>query len=290
MNAADIAKTLKGVRHGGGFLCRCPVPSHGKGRGDRSPSLSVSDGRDGKLLVYCFGGCDPRDVLAALGQRGLNDETQREHPRTPMLSPPAPVEPDPYALQLWQGAEPIQGTLGETYLRARGITFDPPPSLRYLPAYPHLPGRIYLPAMVAAIQAGDRRVVAVQITMLDPRGDRKAQTKFPRRTFGAMRDGAVRFGAATNVLGLAEGVETALSAMRLFGVPTWACLGAARMHSVSIPDCVRELHLFADGDDAGENAIRRTAEAHRRSRILVHRPLSPGRDFNDALRESEGAL
>ena len=72
--ARSIAQALGGIRNGNGYLCRCPVPSHGKGRGDRNPSLSIADGDDGKLLVRCFAGCDPCNVLAALRSRGLLDD------------------------------------------------------------------------------------------------------------------------------------------------------------------------------------------------------------------------
>jgi hypothetical protein len=72
--AGSIAQALGGFRNGNGFLCRCPVPSHGAGRGDRNPSLSLADGDDGKPLVHCFAGCDPRDVLATLRSRGLLDD------------------------------------------------------------------------------------------------------------------------------------------------------------------------------------------------------------------------
>jgi putative DNA primase/helicase len=78
MRAATIAGALPGsIRRGKSYLIRCPVPSHGKGRGDRAPSLSVADGDNGKLLVRCFAGCESRDVLAALKQRGLLDDRQR---------------------------------------------------------------------------------------------------------------------------------------------------------------------------------------------------------------------
>ena len=99
-----------------------------------------------------------------------------------------------------------------------------------------------------------------------------------------MHDGAVRLAAAGDVLGLAEGIETGLSAMKLFDVPVWCVLGAARMHTVFVPDTVRELHIFADADEAGSAAVERTVEAHRRRRVIVHRPLSPGQDFNDVQR------
>ena len=100
-------------------------------------------------------------------------------------------------------------------------------------------------------------------------------------------DFAIRLAAAGEALGLAEGVETGLSAMKLFDVPVWCVLGAARMHSVFVPDNVRELHLFADADEAGQAAVERALEVHRRRRVMVHRPLSPGEDFNDALRALE---
>ncbi len=44
--AGDIARLLHGRPEGTGFLCRCPVPTHGKRRGDMRPSLGVSDGRE----------------------------------------------------------------------------------------------------------------------------------------------------------------------------------------------------------------------------------------------------
>jgi putative DNA primase/helicase len=116
--------------------------------------------------------------------------------------------------------------------------------------------RIGFPAMIATVQAPDRRTIAVQVTFLDPRGDRKAQVATPRRTIGALGRGAVRLDLAGEVLGLAEGVETALSAMQIFGVPVWAALGAGRTHNIAIPDGVRELWMFADNDEPGREATK----------------------------------
>jgi hypothetical protein len=52
-----------------------PVPASGKvsarcpNHDDRAPSLSVSEARDGKVLLHCFTGCPPDEVLAALGMQ-----------------------------------------------------------------------------------------------------------------------------------------------------------------------------------------------------------------------------
>jgi hypothetical protein len=67
VTAASIAAARYGKPAGRGFLCRCPVPTHGKGRGDRNPSLSICDGDDGQIVVNCMGGCSRSDVLEALG-------------------------------------------------------------------------------------------------------------------------------------------------------------------------------------------------------------------------------
>ena len=42
---------------------QAPCPAHD----DREPSLSVSEGEDGRALVKCFSGCKTEDVVAALG-------------------------------------------------------------------------------------------------------------------------------------------------------------------------------------------------------------------------------
>lgn len=43
------------------FTARCPAHE------DRRPSLSVAEGADGRAVLYCFAGCDVRDIIAALG-------------------------------------------------------------------------------------------------------------------------------------------------------------------------------------------------------------------------------
>jgi hypothetical protein len=55
--------------HGQPWKCMtsCPVPGHGRGRGDRNPSLSVREGIDGRVLVYCFAGCSAEEIVRAIG-------------------------------------------------------------------------------------------------------------------------------------------------------------------------------------------------------------------------------
>ena len=65
MTAETIARALGGHRAGTTWMARCPVHE------DRSPSLSITTGNDGKVLVRCHAGNDQRDLIAALLRRGL---------------------------------------------------------------------------------------------------------------------------------------------------------------------------------------------------------------------------
>jgi putative DNA primase/helicase len=66
LTADDIGKALKGRRNSNGsWSCRCPAHN------DKKPSLSVSEGRDGRVLVHCHGPCTQEAVFDALRRLGL---------------------------------------------------------------------------------------------------------------------------------------------------------------------------------------------------------------------------
>ena len=285
VNASDlqrIACALGGRRLStGGYLCRCPVLGHGRGRGDRHPSLLVQDGETA-LLVRCYSGCEPHAILNVLRGRGLLGPGRpgrlqcNDRARQPIVH-----NPDPEALHIWLAASTAKGSIVEKlYLNSRGITLPVPPSLR-CGLRLHL-NRYAMPAMIAAVQRPDSKVVAVQTTLLTAAGEKAAIT-MPRITTGALGGGAVRLAKAGAVLGLAEGIQTALSAMQLTGIPTWTCLGASRMHRVEVPEAVRELHIFADNDEPGRAAAERTAHQHRHRRVVLRFPPDTFNDWNDWL-------
>ena len=67
--ARDIAFALHGKRNGDNWMCHCPGPLHK--HGDRNPSLSVRDGRNGRPLLFCFAGCSHGELVVALERRGV---------------------------------------------------------------------------------------------------------------------------------------------------------------------------------------------------------------------------
>jgi putative DNA primase/helicase len=282
-----IARALGGKPTPSGFVCSCPLPTHGKRRGDKNPSLSIGSSSDGDLLLHCKAGCNSHDIFIALRDRGLLGETPERRVKTPprptTYFPTDPVEPDRRALELWRSARPIEGTLAETYLRARGISSPIPPTLRFLPESEYMPG-VFFPTMIAAVQAADRRVIAAQLTFLHPSGRSKAPCATPRKTFGPMGAGAIRLGPAGAVVGLAEGTESALSAMSLFGITVWATLGAQRLGSIRLPSEVDKVILYPDRDETGRRAAQKAAEVYRATRFVECKfPADGCNDFNDEL-------
>jgi hypothetical protein len=98
----------------------------------------------------------------------------------------------------------------------------------------------------------------------------------------------VRLAAAAEVMGLAEGVESGLSAQQLFDLPVWVSLGAERLTLVRLPPTVGELHIFADADQIGQRAAARATARHERAglKVVVRTPPTGFGDWNDVLQAS----
>jgi len=59
-----LLSRLRGVRRiSNGWMALCPAHE------DHNPSLSVSIGREGRILLHCFAGCSLEEILKALGMR-----------------------------------------------------------------------------------------------------------------------------------------------------------------------------------------------------------------------------
>ena len=90
MQAEQIAKALGNAKKvNGSWLASCPLPTHGQGNGDRNPSLSITDGADGKPLFKCHGGCEQHDVFNAVKDYGLLPDLE---PRAELLASIKPFE------------------------------------------------------------------------------------------------------------------------------------------------------------------------------------------------------
>jgi putative DNA primase/helicase len=284
-SAREIATALGGRRAqrlgDGSFLVPCPVPSHGKGRGDRSPSLRIGDGQT-RLLVKCYAGCDPRNVLAELRRRGLLDGER-----------PAPRRGgDP--LELWYEAPDAHGTPVETYLANRpgGLTLPPGANvLRYHPACPFAGSKT--PAMVALVRNIEtNEPQAIHRTALDTSGRKIEIDGKDKMALGPISGGAIKLTANENVtiaLGIAEGIETALSLQLLpewAGSPVWSVISASGIAKFPLLPGIETLVIGCDHDPAGEKATLEVLERWQERETFVFKAREHGADLNDVLERS----
>lgn len=293
MTAETIAKALGGHRAGATWMARCPAHD------DSSPSLAISAGSNGKVLVRCHAGCDQRDVIAALIERGLWEAPGKRHGGIARKHRKnLEREPDPdakartvAALAIWRASQEIAGSLAETYLRSRGIALSPLPSLRFHPGLKHASGGVW-PAMVAMVVHGETgEALAVHRTFLARDGQGKAPVDPPKMMLGPCRGGVVRLGEPGDVLMVGEGIETCLAAMQATGNSAWAALSTSGLRSLDLPCAIAKVIVLADGDEPGEAAAQDCARRWQRQgrSVRIARPPS-GMDFNDLLKAPNPVL
>ncbi len=288
MNARTLTAALSGRWHGGYGLAFCPAHPN-----TRTPALILKDGDDGKLLVYCFTGCDGTDVLAALRARGLlegHSDWPTDHRRIVLQiagRKAATRRRIEQARRCWHESGPISGTLGERYLRSRGIAGPISRALRFHPKCWHGPSARTVPAMIAPVSATGR-LFGVHRTYLAEPGV-KAFGRESKLMLGRCRGGAAKLSGGSGSLLIAEGVETALSLLAALPdarLRVWAALSASGVGNLVLPPEPGELMLAPDGDAAGRRAARKLADrasaAGWRVRIME---CPDGRDWNDIAQE-----
>lgn len=177
------------------------------------------------------------------------------------------------------------------YLKHRGFAgvWPLPDCLRYAPrlVYWHDDGSTSIhPGMVAPLVAPDGRVVALHRTYLT-RDGRKAAVPSVRKltkTCGPLAGAAIPlFKPQRGLVGVAEGIETVLSARLASGVPTVAAYSASLLATWQWPSSVHRIVIFADHDRAGlEAADTLRARALRAGlQVKTLTPSEPGTDWAD---------
>jgi hypothetical protein len=189
------------------------------------------------------------------------------------------------AKRCWDEAQPIAGTVAETYLReARGITCRLPDTLRFHPEAWHGPAAKRHPALVALVDGGDD--FAIHRTYLAPEGTGKAGLDGgAKMMLGATAGGAVRLTDGPGALVVAEGIETGLAlASGLLRGPAavWAALSTSGVRGLRLPPEPGRLTIAPDGDRAGREAAHALAErAHALGWQVSLLPAPEGRDWAD---------
>ncbi len=150
------------------------------------------------------------------------------------------------------------------------------------------------PAMVALMQAPDGKAAMIHTTFLTEDGNKAPMDNCRLMMPGTIADGAaVRLAAHGDVLGIAEGIETALSATALTGVPCWSALNEVLLQKWIAPPEVRRVVIFGDcdinyvGQSAAFMLARKLSRRKDAPQVEVRIPPSIGADWNDVLCKSK---
>jgi hypothetical protein len=283
MNAAGLAHQLGATRAEGNTNWRAPCPL-GCGY-----ALSFRDAPDGRLLAFCFGGCEFNTIMTALVEYGLLDDdgADLEIRRNGRAVPAREDNGERFrriekARKIYDAG--VEDERIATYLRSRCISLTSP-ILRFSEAAPHRTG-VRLPAMLAPIVGVDGAFLGVHMTYL--RGDGRGKADLPRElqreTRGALKSGTIRLMALdpARELLVCEGI----------GLPAWSAVFACGLKVAELPPEAARVVIGMDNDASGasqRSALigrdRWTAEG-RSVRLKI--PPVPGQDFNDVLIERRG--
>lgn len=178
------------------------------------------------------------------------------------------------------------------YLEKRGLQTTDTRFLKHHPKMPYYKDQAlvgYFPAMIAVYSSPERVPVSVHVTYLTPEGD-KAPVEDVKKILPKVRDlswdgGSLKLSEPAIVLGVCEGIETALACQLLHKIPVWACANATFLPKFKAPAETKKIVIFGDNDASytGHAAAYALAKKMVSDGLKVEVKLPPqvGTDFAD---------
>lgn len=262
---------------------RIPCPSCGRGERDKTLGLTIE--ADGKGVAHCFR-CSFTESYRP--DRGARQQAAAK-PRIKAVATRKHEALSDYGRELWNACKPLSGA-AVAYLEGRRCRIPPADGgLRYLPSLKH-PSGYTGPALVSLItDAVTRQPLSLHRTWIQADG-RKADVDPPRLLLGGHRKqgGVIRLWpdeAVTTSLGIAEGIETALS-LAWAHAPVWACIDAGNLATLPHLAGIECLVIGADNDPAGTAAAKECAQRWAAADAEVYVTRQTQNDLNDILKEA----
>ncbi|MPV66365.1 toprim domain-containing protein [Burkholderia sp. BE17] len=240
----------------GNYRVSCPVC----GRGERDKTLGLTIAASGAGVAHCFR-CDYTETYRP--ERGVYGSAH-SMARTPVVTPFVKHHAlSDYGLDLWNACRVVSWD-ALAYLNARHCRIPPTDGdLRWHPSLKH-PNGYAGPALVGLVtHAVTRESMTLHKTWIRTDG-RKAEVDPPRLLLGGHRKagGVIRLWpdeAVTSGLGIAEGIETALSLAHGYA-PVWACIDAGNLQALPVLAGIESLIIAVDDDSAGKVAAAACAQ------------------------------
>lgn len=216
----------------GTFICTC-------NRGDGWKLLSLTQNKEIKDLMT--------EVDEIIGNTYESDRSQL-----------APVKSDisktrERVISMFSRMTTLARTDGEKYLNNRGIYEMPPEAVRYCASQKATNGTEH--QAIWSLATDDKaNLCYLHRTLLD--GDKKASVPASKKLTSLQEENVLKYAESVAIrmfppattLGIAEGIETALSCKKIYGVNTWSVINSGFMAKFRVPLGVKHLIIFADMD------------------------------------------
>ena len=255
------------------------------------------DDKEGRGTWYCnqCGSGDGIDLALKFTGRefkGLAKEIDSMVGNIQANEKPAEKDPAERLRKVQQGSAIVkQGDDVHTYLAGRGLEV-PKFGIRIHPCLPYWSdGQLagHYTAMLGTFCNRAGKPITYHVTYLS-KGD-KAPVRPCRKILPStekMHGGAIRLSPVADHLGIAEGIETALAASILHGVPTWAATSASLLETFTPPEGVSTVTIFSDNDRNFTGQASAYTLANRLSvlglTVRVFVPTFTGTDYCDVLK------
>lgn len=284
----------------------CPVCDEGTDRfrfdnkeGRGTFYCSVCGAGDGWKLLQLYTGWDSKrcaeEVEAVEG-------SLKQKRRYAMADKPDFKKREDRLRKVYQESVPVtQGDPVTKYLVNRGLTFIPT-MLRFHPKMEYFQDGEKIgefPAMLARVTDQNSKPATYHVTYLTDDGQ-KAQVDSVRKILPPIMESingcSVKLFSPAGHIGIAEGIETAIAAHEMSGLPVWSTLNATLMGSILFPPDVKRVTIFADRDTKFGGQYAAFALAHKlatgkdRIRVTVKMPSANGADFLDFLNSSSAVM
>jgi putative DNA primase/helicase len=289
----DFASIGISVRASGPVEQRLPCPHCDRGPRDDALGVNIESG-----AYHCFrcgfkgraGGENGAPVTPA---RRIDDPAIAERKRERLR-------------QTWKQTVPLNhadARAVRSYLESRAlgeILQSPPAVLRAHRALAYWDGSNSLgayPAMIGLFHGAGGQPVTLHVTYLRADGCAKASVPSPKKIMAVPVRGATKGGAIhlyeprAGILGIAEGIESALSMHLLQKLPTWSSFCADNLAAAQLPQGLRELYIGIDldasgkGEQVAQSLTKRVRRFSPHTKVFTVTPEIDGTgDLNDELR------
>lgn len=284
------------------FKGECPLcKAKGKYRCDdlegRGTFICTCDRGDGWKLLTQTQQKPIRDLMDEVDRIIGNNYKPEDRPACRQVSTIAQTREA--VIRQFSALQPLRNTDGEVYLRGRGINILPSTdTVRFCISQRAANNNIYQ-SIWSLVTDNKSNVCYLHRTLLE--NGKKARVDVAKKQKALQEQNvldhatsvAIRLFPVASTLGVAEGIETALSCKQVYGVNTWSLINAGFMAKFIAPAGVTHLIVFADMDThsaTGHSAAFTCARANLVAKndiqkVTVRWPDSG--DFNDLIQNGE---